>query len=34
MMGVRGFSLSEVLGVKDLPDTKAVSDMVHDRTWE
>ena len=34
MMGVRVVSLSEVLGVKELPDTKAVSDMLRDRTWE
>ena len=34
MMGVRVFSLSEVLGLKELPDTKVISDMLRERTWE
>ena len=34
MMGVRAFSLSEVLDVKELPDTKVISDMLRDHTWE
>ena len=34
MMGVRVFSLSEVLGVKELPYTKVISDMLRERTWE
>ena len=34
MMGVRVFSLSEVLGVKELPYTKVISDILRDRTWE
>ena len=32
MMGVRVFSLSEVLDVKEQPDMKVISDMLRERT--
>lgn len=34
LMGIKSFNLAEVLGVKDLPDTKAISDTLRDHTWE
>ena len=34
LMGTKTFNLAEVLGVKELPDTLAITGMLRERTWE